>query len=155
MKTRKSPVHLSPRHPLDRPPIIFLTVCTDKRKPVLCRNVAHQLIVDTWQKADKWLVGRYVIMPDHLHLFCSPKDWNSYPLNRWVQYWKSHISRSWISLEEQPLWQRSFWDTQLRREESYLIKWQYIRLNPVRKNLCSDPQEWPYQGEINELVWFD
>jgi REP element-mobilizing transposase RayT len=33
------------------------------------------------------LVGYYLLMPDHLHLFAAPHNLNI-PLNRWMTYWK-------------------------------------------------------------------
>jgi hypothetical protein len=54
-----------------------------------------------------------------------------------------------------PLWQRDCWDTQLRRGESYSAKWEYVRHNPVRAGLCAAPDEWPFRGEVNELMWHD
>lgn len=74
-------------------------------------------------------------------------------LKRWVQYWKSLASRDWPSPADQPIWQVDFWDTQLRRGESYESKWEYVRQNPVRHGLCRHPDEWPYQGELNVLAW--
>lgn len=53
--------------------IIFLTVCTRQRKPLLTNDGAAQLIIESWQAGSFWRVGRYVIMPDHIHLFCAPK----------------------------------------------------------------------------------
>ena len=50
----------------------FVTVCVDKRRPLLARPEIVSLLLDSWRKADRWLVGRYVVMPDHLHLFCAP-----------------------------------------------------------------------------------
>src|SRR6266566_2545894 len=47
------------------------------------------------------------------------------------------------------IWQREFWDRQLRRAESYEEKWQYVKNNPVRV------EDWPYQGEVNVLEWHD
>jgi len=32
------------------------------------------VILDAWQLAKSWSVGRYIVMPDHLHLFCVPAD---------------------------------------------------------------------------------
>ncbi len=153
MPERKAPIHLPPRYPLDGQPLVYLTVCTDQRKPILCRLAVHDLMVDTWQKADHWLVGRYVIMPDHVHLFCSPAQWYIHSLAKWVQYWKAMISRQWPWPKEQPIWQRSFWDTQLRKEEQYLEKWKYVQLNPVRKEFTTDPKNWLFQGELHEFRW--
>jgi hypothetical protein len=47
-----------------------------------------------------------------------------------------------------PIWQRGFFDHVLRNDESYGDKWNYVRENPVRAGLVSNPDEWPYSGEI-------
>ena len=53
------------------------------------------------------------------------------------------------------IWQREFWDRQLRRVESYEEKWQYVRNNPVRHGFVSRAEDWPYQGELDVLEWHD
>ena len=45
-------------------------------------------------------------------------------------------------------WQEDFFDHLLRSQESYLKKWEYVRMNPVRAKLCDTPDAWPFQGEI-------
>jgi putative transposase len=150
---RKTPVHLPIMFPPDRPAIVFITVCTQNRKPILARPEVHRLLVNAWKQADTWAVGRYVIMPDHLHLFCAPAFQNAPPLNRWVQYWKTICSRAWPRPSEQPIWQKSFWDRQLRSCEHYASKWDYVRRNPIRASLCALPEEWPYQGRIEMISW--
>jgi putative transposase len=111
------------------------------------------VIVDAWQKANVWLVGRYVIMPDHIHLFCAPNTFPMKPLQQWVKYWKSLASLSWPRPNNHPLWQRDSWDTQLRRHESYDSKWEYVINNPVRAGLVKEPDDWPFQGALNVLRW--
>lgn len=151
--SRKTPVHLPPKEGFNRPTIIFVTVCTEKRQPILCSSEVHSVLLDAWRIANVWIVGRYVIMPDHIHLFCAPATVDFAPLAKWIHYWKSLSSRSWPHRNEQPVWQKSFWDTQLRRGTSYDEKWEYVRQNPVRKNLVQAAQAWPYQGEMNKLDW--
>jgi len=56
----------------NEPVIIYLTVCSKDRKSIFAFTDSAAVIVDAWQKASLWLVGRYVIMPDHIHLFCAP-----------------------------------------------------------------------------------
>jgi REP element-mobilizing transposase RayT len=51
------------------------------------------------------------------------------------------------------LWQRDFWDTQMRSRAHYEEKLSYVRMNPVRKELVKTPEEWPYQGVIHEIRW--
>ena len=56
-----------------QPTIVFVTVCTKARERWLACEEAHRLLVDIWRQADAWLVGNYVLMPDHLHLFAAPQ----------------------------------------------------------------------------------
>jgi putative transposase len=152
---RRLPAHFPPVAFHNRSTIIFVTVCTEKRKHILAREDVHQLLLSVWQAADTWSVGRYVLMPDHVHLFCTPSRVEPVPLAKWVHFWKSHVSSRWPRPAEQPLWQKSFWDTQLRRGESYENKWAYVVQNPVRHGLVERAEDWPYRGELNVLEWHD
>lgn len=152
--SRKRPVHLPVRGSLDNEPVLlFVTVCTKDRKPILANNAAHDLILAAWEKATSWRVGRYVIMPDHIHLFCAPTDLPPRPLGQWIRFWKAEISRRWPDRTHQPIWQAEFWDTQLRRGDQYAAKWRYVRENPVRAGLSTVTDAWPWQGEVAELPW--
>jgi putative transposase len=90
-------------------------------------------------------------MPDHVHLFCAPRA--DVAIVHWVGFWKGMATRWWPDRDPRPLWQRDCWDTQLRSEPSYEEKWEYVRWNPVRHGLVGNPDEWPFQGEINLLDW--
>src|SRR5437868_10850265 len=137
----------------NEPVIIYLTVCSKDRKSVFASKDSAAVVVDAWQKASLWLVGRYVFMPDHIHLFCSPNRFPVTPLKQWLKYWKSLASLSWPRPTDHPIWQRDFWDTQLRRQESYDSKWEYVVSNPVRAGLVKEPNDWSFQGEVNILPW--
>jgi putative transposase len=146
---RKHPnrgVHVS----LQRPTIVFLTVCTKGREPWLAQESVQQALVKLWGSADAWLVGEYVLMPDHLHIFCAPRDL-TFTLQRWVTWWKRQFSK--LHLEGSGGWQRDYWDTRLRHGENYTEKWHYVRNNPVRAGLVAVPEEWPFQGKLNTLSW--
>ena len=56
--------------------MLYVTVVSEKRMPVLSSSEMHGIIVSSWKAANLWLVGRYMIMPDHIHFFCAP---SSYP----------------------------------------------------------------------------
>jgi len=151
--TRGHPAH-QPIHDHDgRPVIVFLTACTAGRKPILARADAMAVLRQAWAKATHWRIGRWVLMPDHLHLFCSPATIPPQPLERWISFWKAEVSRHWPRPGEHPLWQRDFWDTQLRHADSYDAKWSYVRLNPVRRSLVESEEAWPFQGEESVLWW--
>ena len=151
------------KHPAHRPliatgnlsPIIFLTVCTKDRKPFLARPEVQSSLISAWQQARQWRVGRYLVMPDHLHLFCRPACHDAENIRAWMRYWKALVTRTWLCPSEKPLWQQDGWDTQLRRGKSYQSKWEYVRLNPVRARLVTAPEDWPFQGELNSLAWHE
>lgn len=150
---RKRPAHLPAFEHHNRAIIQFVTVCTKDRRPLLATPEAHQTILAAWRAASFYLVGRYVIMPDHVHLFCAPATNPSESLARWVGFWKSHAARHWPAPSVGKLWQRDSWDTQLRATDHYGAKWTYVRENPVRAGLVGAADAWPYQGELHELRW--
>ena len=146
---RKHPPHLVP---LDREMVILLvTICTKNRRKILAHEWVHQLVRRSWMRCDDYCVGRYVIMPEHIHAFVGEGNLARYRLENWVAAWKSFISRRWPNVYEKPIWQRSFWDRQIRSGDQYDEKWLYVRNNPVRHGLVETPDQWPFQGAMNIL----
>ncbi len=147
---RKRPAHWppDPNHPS---PLIFITCCTKDRRRRLHRDAVHDALCKAWQTADTWLVGRYMVMPDHIHLFCAPNV-GDISLGKWMAFWRSMTTRSLGEISGE-LWQREYWDRQLRREDSYADKWEYVRNNPVRAGLVATSDDWLFQGELNRLEW--
>lgn len=141
---------------LGQPTIVFVTVCTKDRVRWLACEEAHRLLAEVWRRADAWLVGNYVLMPDHLHLFAAPRLGGSlalpyFTIERWMTYWKSQFSQAhrhadWV-------WQSSAFHHRLRRDENYAQKWLYVQENPVRAGLAKEIGQWPFQGTIHELRW--
>jgi putative transposase len=152
---RKQPYRLPIFDAGNLTPILFLTVCTKDRKKLLANDLVHDALLSAWKLADGYLVGRYIILPDHLHLFCTPSSLEAPPLANWVRFWKSLLSREHKTLAHGKIWQASFWDTQMRRGENYSAKWDYVRYNPVRHGYVQSPEEWPYQGQVHDLDWHD
>jgi len=146
---RRTPVH-GVRVSLGKPTIVFVTVCTKDRQPWLAQPEVHEAIRRIWQESTAWLVGRYVLMPDHMHFFCAPHRLDQ-PLGRWIAFWKRRFTR--LHVPGTGRWQRDYWDTRLRRLENYDAKWEYVRNNPVRHGLCESADQWPYQGEVFVLRW--
>jgi len=152
---RKRPAHFPTYQSGQRSIIIFLTVCTRRRRRLLANDSAVDLILEAWRAANVWSVGRYVILPDHVHLFCAPNTFPPQPLKRWISFWRNYVTRAWPRRAEIPIWQREYWDRQLRRGESYAEKWAYVENNPVRHGLVLRAQDWRCQGELNILQWHD
>jgi len=145
---RKKPVHgVIPYR--GQTTIVFVTACVKDRKPILATHKMHENLVGVWRGSAHWLVGRYVVMPDHVHFFVSPTD-KAGKLEEWMGYWKRRFAKR---INRVGIWQSDHWDTRLRSVLSYHEKWEYVRSNPVRHGLVETPEDWPYQGEIFELQW--
>ena len=123
-------------------PLYFVTLCTLYRRPLLGNAKIHHLFRSYCERAiDHNIgVGRYVIMPDHLHLFV--RGGIEFDLGIWVRGLKRALSR------EHNFWQPGCFDHILRSDESYSEKWEYVRENAVRAGLVTRSNDWPLQGEI-------
>lgn len=130
-------------------PVFFITFCTYHRKKVLATDPVHSAFVRFATNAyldHNVAVGRYVIMPDHIHLFvCGPHD---FELGRWIVMLKQYLGKQIHASRSLPMWQRGFFDHLLRSDESYAQKWNYVRENPVRAGLVTNAEDWPYSGEL-------
>src|SRR4051794_678023 len=112
---RKHPAHgLNPT--ISEPTILFVTVCTKDRCPWLTKNGVHELLREVWSAAQAWIVGRYVLMPDHLHFFATPGK-PQLPLENWIRFWKSQFTKR--HKDGSCRWQPDHWDRRLRSDENY------------------------------------
>jgi len=145
-KTPAKGVHVSP----GGPNWVFLTVCTEKRGRWLAQSSAQRALHKIWEcTATAWLVSDYLLMPDHLHLFCASRDMK-FTIERWIGFWKDRFAK------EHPdfgTFQIGGFHHRLRNDESYAQKWRYVRENPVRHGLVEKPEDWPYFGRVHEIRW--
>ena len=137
-------------------PPYFVTTTTEGRKPILANAIVH---ADFRKFCGTGLtrgvfVGKYVLMPDHLHLFVAFADeyrsaligrrHSGEPvaavcdrrltlLSEWMKSLKNSISKTLRGMNvPAPHWQKGFFDHVMRSEESYSEKWLYVAENPVR-----------------------
>jgi REP element-mobilizing transposase RayT len=131
-------------------PVYFVTFCTHRRRPLLANPELHAALVAFSKRAyleHNVAVGRYVILPDHIHLFVSGD--RGFDLGRWIGLLKQVLAKCVVRRSDSgPVWQRGFFDHVLRAAESYSQKWEYVRDNPVRAKLVCEADAWPYAGEI-------
>jgi REP element-mobilizing transposase RayT len=144
-------------------PVFFATLNTHGRAPILARSEIRAALESYCQRAEQFHigVGRYVIMPDHVHLFVSFGAGCRTTLGVWVRGLKRHLEKTLRSTGSAPVrfggqvlqsfWQPGFHDHLLRNDESYAEKWNYVRENPVRAGLVSRVEDWPYQGEVTVI----
>jgi putative transposase len=157
---------------LDRAGDLFRHDVHERPERNPCHSRTAAALIDEWHSARErhgWVIGRYVIMPDHVHFFCVP-ELEAKTLSDFVGAWKRWTSRRIHALRGRhstsvaglprsataattgtALWQREFFDHVLRSKESYNDKWNYVRDNPVRAGLAVVANDWPYAGELERL----
>ena len=138
---RKKLSHERPRWLRPEDEIFFITVCCELRgKNQLCYPKIARAIFDSVEFRNQnavWYARLVCLMPDHLHALISfPYE---RPMKQIMADWKRLLATQ-LKVE----WQRDFFDHRLRKEESYREKADYIRANPVRAGLVTQPEEWPY-----------
>jgi putative transposase len=148
---RRRPAHPAPVHRHNRPTILHVTVCTARRAEILARVDVHEGLRVAWSRTRQWLVGYYLVMPDHVHLFCAPGVHDPEHINDWLAYWKRLAGDELTGLRS--AWQADGWDTQMRTQDHYMRKLEYVAENPVRKRLVARSEDWPYQGRLHTLPW--
>jgi len=136
---------------LGQPNIFFVTVNAKDRSPWLAQPEVQRDLVEIWtSEAAAWRVGYYLLMPDHLHLFCAPYDLRI-ELDTWIKYWKRlftqrHPAQDWH-------WQRRGFHHRMRDRIEYEESLLYVQENPVRKGLVKLPTDWKLQGRVHDIQW--
>jgi hypothetical protein len=84
-------------------------------------------------------------MPDHIHILTGPDDREaSPPLPRFIQRFKSAAThRLWRLGISGVVWQSSYYDHVLRKDEDLERVARYILGNPVRKGLVDAAEAYP------------
>ena len=148
----KRPPRLRMVFPKYRNPIYFVTIGSLDHRKILANDATHTALIEFSHKlaARGTALGRYVIMPDHIHFFIRLNQTDR--LGPTVGFLKRALS---ASLKRSGVngahWQPGFFDHLLRSANSYSEKWDYVRNNPVRAGLVKAPEDWPYANEIMAL----
>lgn len=138
----------------------FFTVVTYRRQQFLCdENVWHALrkaIRDT-RATHPFHIDAWVLLPDHLHcIWTLPPDDANFGV-RWAMIkravtkqcgphlyrddWMNHSKRR---RKESTLWQRRFWEHQIRDDWDYENHMNYLHYNPVKHGYVQKVSDWPY-----------
>jgi len=104
--------------------------------------LAHSLAGEVFELARNQSATRAAcLMPDHLHWLLSGEE----DFSGIVQRFKSYSTRiAWSAGHQGKLWQRSFYDHVVRREEGVLAVAEYIVGNPVRAKMVDQWTDYPY-----------
>ncbi|MGA2992218.1 MAG: transposase [Candidatus Korobacteraceae bacterium] len=92
----------------------------------------------------------FVLMPEHVHLLLSEPGRGS--LARALQSLKSASARMARGAamehagERTAFWQTRYYDRYMRDYDEFSQKLRYIHRNPVKRGLCSSPEQWPWSS---------
>lgn len=92
-----------------------------------------------------FLLFSFVVMPDHLHLLCYPRE------DMLSDILRDFKSRSAVTMRKSrrlsgPIWQQRFFDSICRKVHVFWEKMDYIHQNPVRAGLVTRAEDWPWSS---------
>ena len=128
----------------------FFTVVTHGRQR-LFEDIEHvdrlrEGMRRTLQKRP-FAIDAIVILPDHLHtIWRLPENDEDFSL-RWrliKHFLACSIEADTNGRGEKLVWQRRFWEHQIRNQEDWRRHLDYIHFNPVKHGYVSRPGEWPW-----------
>jgi len=136
----------------DMPLILWCTVSVvDRNSKWLAQQYAMDALHEIWSGPEHaWLVGEYVLMPDHLHFFCFPRLISEgVSVERWTGYWKDRFAKR--IQHPQWRWRDGLFHTRMRSDAHYEDRLEYMRQNPVKAGLVAKPEDWPWRGQVWDL----
>ena len=130
--------------------LIFITVVTKNRKPILIDNI------DYLREAFKLTKQKYlfdviaiIVNKDHFHMIIKPDDINSYP--KIIGCIKSTFTKisgikySCNKNRESDIWQRRYWEHTIINEDDLYKHIDYIHFNSM-KHYNIAPKDWEFSS---------
>ncbi|MFA6287989.1 MAG: transposase [Opitutaceae bacterium] len=110
----------------------------DLTKPEVAKALLES--VSFYQTKQRWHVTLFVLMPDHWHALISFPQEDA--MIRVVGDWKRYQEK-----QHGIHWQEGFFDHRIRNDAELDEKAYYIRMNPVRAELCAEMNQWAWRLE--------
>ena len=118
--------------------------------------------IDSLRHAVRTTLRRYpfnaeawAVMPDHMHAIWTLPEGDGDYATRWMLI-KQRFSRAMPSHEaispsrrtqsERGIWQRRYWEHEIRSERDLLRHIDYVHINPVKHGYVTRANDWPYSS---------
>lgn len=140
----------------------FFTVVTYRRRELLCNDHVRTALREAITKIRRqhpFVIDAWVLLSDHVHtIWTLPLDDACFSL-RWQQIKRSvtlacgeqlhkteWMNDSKTKHRESTLWQRRYWEHQIRNEADFERHMDYLHYNPVKHSLVEQAKDWPYSS---------
>jgi putative transposase len=138
----------------------FFTVVTYRRRLLFDQPESRQIlreVVREVQARYPFAIDAWVLLPEHMHcIWTLPEKSSNFSL-RWNLI-KSRFSKrakplfhikEWMNdsrrkHREITIWQRRFWEHQIKDDREYQIYMDYTHFNPVKHGLVERVVDWPF-----------
>ena len=135
----------------------FFTVNLQDRSSNLLIEQVNSLrdVVGRVRQKYPFIINAWVVLPDHMHCVWTLPDQDHDFSLRWrlikTGFAKQlprqeRIRTSRLRRGERGIWQRRFWEHQIRNEQDYINHVEYCYINPVKHGYVSWVKEWPYSS---------
>lgn len=130
----------------------FITFSCYRRRKFLLRDDVRRILTQVLEETRKrfnLLIYGFVWMPEHIHILISE------PENGLIADAIHHFKLSSSKLVktrvkdwkiESSLWQKRYFDRNVRDYDEFQVKLQYTHRNPVKRGLCAEPGDWPWSS---------
>ena len=138
----------------------FFTVVAYRRQPFLCNETIRNTLRTAIEKVRTlrpFVIDAWVLLPDHLHCMWTLPDDDADFSTRWMiikravslackeDYRRAGLlTTSKLKHRESTIWQRRFWEHQIRNEDDFDRHVDYIHFNPVKHGHVQHAADWPY-----------
>jgi putative transposase len=138
----------------------FFTVVCYKRRKILVGEPARNYLRHASEKVRSkryFKTIAFCLLPDHLHCIWELPEGDADFSRRWMLikkgFTRRYLKAGWQEFEqsrsrqkkrERGVWQRRFWEHQIRSEEDLQRHIDYIHYNPVKHGLVDAVENWPW-----------
>lgn len=140
----------------------FFTVVAYRRQAILCDEVVREALraaIQTVRATRPFVIDAWVLLPDHLHCVWTLPEGDADFSTRWMLIKRlvsvacrdAYRREEWMHASKQKhrestLWQRRFWEHQIRDEDDFARHLDYVHFNPVKHGLALNAAAWPYSS---------
>jgi len=151
----------------------FITCSCYHRQPQLDKPERRDILLTILEQARqkyRFVVHGYVIMPEHFHLLMTEPEVGDPSVvmkvlkERFTRKLRAEGKSEGAPLiasfamsgspgpDPAPVWQKRFYDFNVRTEEKHIEKLRYMRRNPVKRGLVERPEQWQWSSFRSYLL---